>query len=399
MIGTAAERSLIGALLLSPSSHRLTVGLVSADDFSDDRMGVIFLGMGRMLSQNVPVNVISVGNNFATWQIRGLDVTALHEWTAETPAAYRAAEFAEAVHDAAIRRSLADIASRALAASSDPGWLAPDAVSLALTELEQLRAGVATAAFVARRLADILAESDDYDWIVPGLLERRDRLVLTGAEGIGKTTFVRQMALLCAAGLHPFTGAQMEPVKVLVVDAENTERQWRRAVRYLVTLAARRGALDPAQAVHLMAGNRIDITKEAHLGAIHRLVDLHKPDVLFIGPLYKLVPKGITNDDDAAPLIVALDSLRERDLALVMEAHAGKSTGSDGDRDLRPRGSSALLGWPEFGFGLAPVADDPDMIRMKRWRGDRESRDWPKHIRHGVDGEFPWVAADALYRP
>jgi len=191
----------------------------------------------------------------------------------------------------------------------------------------------------------------------------------------------------------------MDPVKVLVVDAENTERQWRRAVRYLVSLAARRGALDPAQAVHLMAGNRIDITKEAHLGAIHRLVDLHKPDVLFIGPLYKLVPKGITNDDDAAPLIVALDSLRERDLALVMEAHAGKSTGSDGDRDLRPRGSSALLGWPEFGFGLAPVADDPDMIRMKRWRGDRESRDWPKHIRHGVDGEFPWVAADALYRP
>ena len=75
---------------------------------------------------------------------------------------------------------------------------------------------------------------------------------------------------------------------------------------------------------------------------------------------------------------------------LVMEAHAGVP-GQDG-RNLRPRGSAALLGWPEFGIGLAvdqsylPFQADPDNFRnrkvdLTRWRGDRDQgRAWPKSI-------------------
>ncbi|MBK0297059.1 hypothetical protein IAE22_34985, partial [Bacillus sp. S34] len=77
-----------------------------------------------------------------------------------------------------------------------------------------------------------------------------------------------------------------------------------------------------------------------------------RPDVLFIGPLYRLIPRAINSDDDAAPLLAALDTLRDRGLAMVIEAHAGHAVGHGGERDLRPRGSAALLGWPEFGLGL-----------------------------------------------
>jgi hypothetical protein len=394
--GTSAERQLLGSLMLDPESFSLTVDRVSADDFSDQRLGAIFAGIERMVAAGEPVNSVTVTDRFAEWKIRGLPVTACAEWTGEVATSWRAGEFADSVRDAATRRGLADISRRYLEAAQDPSWHSPDAVSRAIEELEVLRQSAASRKFIAKRLADILEGSDEYDWLIPGLLERRDRLVVTGAEGAGKTTFVRQLAILSAAGLHPLKNARIKPVRVLVVDAENTESQWRRAVRWMTSAAEQAGAVDPAQEIRIMAGNRIDITRGSHLGEIHRLVDEHKPDMLLIGPLYRLVPKAINNDDDAAPLIVALDSLRDRGLALVMEAHAGHALGAGGERDLRPRGSAALLGWPEFGFGLRPLAEDPDFVSVVRWRGDRDQRDWPRHLRRGLTGEWSWVPAEPL---
>lgn len=396
MTGTPAERSLLGALILDPSSHYLTVDRASADDFSDERLGAIFAGIDVMVSRGEPVNEITIVAKFPEWKIRGLNDVEVSTWTAEVAYSYRAGEFADAVRDASIRRGLSDVSRRYLEAAQDPAWHSPDAVSRAIEELEVLRANSASRKFIAKRLADILEGSDEYDWLIPGLLERRDRLVVTGAEGAGKTTFVRQLAILSAAGLHPLKNEKIKPVRVLVIDAENTEGQWRRAVRWMTTAAARAGSADPAQEIRIMAGSRIDITRGSHMGEIHRLVDEHKPDMLLIGPLYKLVPKAINNDDDAAPLIVALDSLRDRGLALVMEAHAGHALGAGGERDLRPRGSSALLGWPEFGFGLRPLAEDPDTVSVVRWRGDRDVRDWPKHLRRGGPGEWSWVPSEPI---
>jgi hypothetical protein len=393
--GTPAERALLGSLMLDPGSYGLVDGRVTGDDFTDLRLGAVFAGIEQMLAKGEPVNAISVAGNFPAWKVR-LPVEVTHDWVGEVPVSYRAGEFADAVRDASVRRGLADVSRRYLEAANDPGWVSADAVSRAIDELERLRENSGSRSFVAKKLADILAGSDEYDWLIPGLLERRDRLVLTGAEGAGKTTFVRQLAILAAAGLHPLKNATIDPVRVLVVDAENTESQWRRAVRWMTSKAAAAGSADPGQEIRIMAGSRIDITRGTHLGEIHRLVDAHKPDMLLIGPLYKLVPRAINNDDDAAPLIVALDSLRDRGLALVMEAHAGHALGAGGERDLRPRGSSALLGWPEFGFGLRPLADDPDTVSLVRWRGDRDKRDWPKHLRRGVPGEWSWVPSEPI---
>ena len=112
--------------------------------------------------------------------------------------------------------------------------------------------------------------------------------------------------------------------------------------------------------------------------------------MVFIGPLYKITSRAIQTDDEATPVLRALDSIRARGITLVMEAHAGVP-GQDG-RNLRPRGSAALLGWPEFGIGLAvdqnylPFQADPDNFRnrkvdLTRWRGDRDQgRAWPKSI-------------------
>lgn len=240
-------------------------------------------------------------------------------------------------------------------------------------------------------LGDILRTEATHDWIVPNLLERRDRLVVTGHEGSGKSWLLRQMVIAMAAGLHPFTETEhIPPIRGLVVDTENTEKQWARAAGYLTKIAEKHGNGDPRENVHVSAGVRIDLSKPGDVNQIHRLIDTHKPDVLYIGPLYKLVAKAINSDDDAAPLILALDGFRDRGVTLLMEAHAGHGKGPNGSRDLRPRGSSALLGWPEFGYGLDPHDQDPTSAWWSEWRGGRELRRWPSLLRRGYEGELPW---------
>jgi hypothetical protein len=260
-------------------------------------------------------------------------------------------------------------------------------------EAKRRTLGLDTAATLTpRSLGDILATDFTHDWLIPDLLERRDRLILTGTEGTGKSHMLRQIAICSAAGVHPFdAGVAIDPLQVLVIDAENSEQQWGRAARYVSNLAAGIGSGNPHDNVTVSAGVRLDFTRQADVDLVHRMLDKYNPQMLYIGPLYKLVPKEISTDDDAAPLIVALDSFRERGVTMLMEAHAGHAKGASGERDLRPRGSSALMGWPEFGMGLRPHELDDAMVSVVKWRGDREERDWPTRLRRGSVGELPWT--------
>ncbi|WP_413354052.1 AAA family ATPase [Microbacterium sp. 1P06AB] len=386
---SAAEEALLGALIDQPAQTLRTInGIVSAADFTDTRHGAIFDGLVNAIVRGEPVDVVAVDSRFHAWGVAGINPADVWRWVdPQRMFPHHASQYAQVVRADAVRRRLREVVTHT-SERMQSGEPALEIASKAIDELTGLVDGAASGSLQARPLRDVLAGEDTYDWIIPGLLERQDRLVVTGAEGAGKTMWMRQLALLSAAGIHPVTFAPINPVEVLVVDAENTERQWRRATRWIAANAARDGRRDPADVVHLAAGHRIDITKGPHLSEIHRLIDNHKPDVLFIGPLYKLVSKAINSDDDAAPLIVALDSLRERNVALVMEAHAGHAIGASGYRDLRPRGSSALLGWPEFGLGLRPSAETDGVVDVVKWRGDRDTREWPKQMHRG--SSWPW---------
>lgn len=389
MIGTQAERNLLGAILLDNRQFMVTRHLARGEHFSDPRQGEIYDRAGDMILRGHTVDWIIAGNRLDEWGILQIHPTEILQWADASVYTWAADEYADAVRSDAVNRGLRGIIDTILGYQAKNQFSPETIAAMVSTHLNELIEATTTEAMHAKTLTEILAGSDEYDWVIPGLLERMDRLVVTGPEGSGKTTWVRQMAVLSAAGIHPITFQRIEPVKVLVVDAENTERQWRRGVRWMTRNAAKEGTVDPGMHVHIKAGHRVDITSGPDLGEIHRLVDQHKPDVLFIGPLYKLVPKAITNDDDASPLIVALDGLRERNLALVMEAHAGKATDVGGNRNLAPRGSSALLGWPEFGIGLRPSLDVPGVVDVTRWRGDRDERGFPAQMYRGQ--EWPWM--------
>lgn len=259
----------------------------------------------------------------------------------------------------------------------------------ALRREREAEAALSTARLDAKTLGQILDLKFEQQWVVPGIFEPGDRLIITGMEGGGKSVFLRQLSIMAAAGVDPFSLYPIDPVKVLVIDTENSERQWSRMAKYVTSLAESKGQRSPKDHVIVAAGASLDLSKPGDVNQIHKLIDEHRPGILQIGPLYKLVPREITTDTEAAPLIKTLDSFRERGVVLTMEAHsgsAGKSAGS-----LRPIGSSAFLRWPEFGRGLLPTEENPEFVDFVKWRGDREERSWPSGFRRGWQGELPWV--------
>lgn len=394
-----AERALVGEILYNPQTAKTAAGIVAPTDFGDDRFGQVYGLVVGLVAAAPDARTVDTMTVVAEIRKRRKDSTGGTRWPDDGELAILATSGtgvidapARLVLDASLRRMSVLEARGVISAAhtvSDATTLAPDAAA----RFARIRDAHTPAGRMATKTLREVMEAvvdDTQDWVIPGLLERGDRLVVTGEEGLGKTTFLRQIAICAAAGLHPLKLTPIKPVTVVVVDAENSERQWRRQASGIVTATRLYGNADPLDAVHVACMGRIDITSPADLAGVHRLLDEHDPEILVIGPLYKLLPRAINNDDDAAPLIAALDSLRDRGVCLLIEAHAGHATtGAGGTRDLRPRGSSALLGWPEFGFGLGRNAQAPDAVAdVRRWRGDRESRDWPDKLIRG--GTMPW---------
>ena len=390
------EQMLIATCLAYPDAVTLTRGRADAEDFIDPRYQHLYTAILTEYAEAGTVNPITVHQRATTAGLRGVDLVDLYRWQEAISSAAVAPTLADQVRDGALRYRLGLMVGQMHQRISDTSAPVADSVSEMLAALTQIRDGATGGTtLAAKTLGEILATEDEpEDWVIPGLFERGDRLILTGYEGLGKTSWLRQIGICAAAGLNPVTLDQLDrQIRVLFVDVENSERQWRRETRRMAITAERGGLGSPRDYVHVHTGARMDLRKDRDLGLVHRLVDQYQPEILVIGPLYRLTPNGINNDEEAAPLIAALDTLRDRGLVLAMEAHAPK--GSMGERNLAPRGSAALMGWPEFGFGLAPQdKDENDKIQtaeVVRWRGDRDrGRQWPKMLWAG--GPFPWTA-------
>ena len=397
---STAEQAVVGDCIIAPGTIRTVAGIVSPDDFADLRLGNLYALISGMVSAYGPDGVTPL-TVLAEVQARNAAEVPLGKFRTAYPAVADIAAcashgipgdtvaHARMIRQGAVARAIAKLGRKMIQGAEtgvDPALLAASAAE----DAKRIRDGWRSSKLTAGLLGEVMGHHDDpYDWLIPGLIERLDRMIITGGEGAGKTTLVRQLGVCLAGGVHPFTGSPIEGRRVLAVDCENSERQWRRSARGLVHVVRGLGTADPGENLSLACVTRMDITSPQDLGALHSLIDDVSPDLLMIGPLYRLVPRAITNDDDAAPVLAALDSLRDRGCALIMEAHAGHAVGKGGERDYRPRGSSALMGWPEFGFGLAIDSDNPTGVQVIRWRGDRDERDWPLRLRRG--GTFPWT--------
>ncbi len=394
----AAEQAVLGSMLLSAKAAAECLSALSAGDFYRPAHQVVFAAIRAMGAGGPaadPVTLLAWLGEHGEARAAG-GGPYLHTLVASVPSVTSAGHYARIVRDCAVRRRLLEAGRRIIQLARQPDGDAHGIAERAVREAEAARDAGQAGDLATPTITEFLAAgTDDYDWVVPGLLERGDRMILTGTEGLGKSTLFRQLAVTIAAGIHPFGGEPIAPRRVLFIDCENGAAHTRRKIRPLVLAAGSCGY--PVKDTSLwieMRPEGMDLAADKDVSWLLRRVAIISPDVVMIGPLVRLAPRALNDDSDAAPITAALNMIRARGACVLLEAHSGHAIGAGGRRDPRPRGSSAFLGWPEFGYGIR--SSDRDEARGQRlvdmvpWRGDRDERDWPQHLIAG--GKWPWSA-------
>lgn len=382
----ATETSLLAACLYSKTARQEARKHITGADFYDPHHEELWDRCAALDRAGKRVDPVTMQATIDATTAEGRALSArLLEVTSADGFPDSAGEYAEILRGWATRRRL-DSAARGLiqrvASPSIPAnTLATEAVKV-FTGVRDQGAHADVTALTLNELMEV--EDVAPEWVIPGLLERGDRLMLTGSEGAGKSALSRQLGIMAAAGIHPFNDTIMPPIKAVFVDCENKAPQVRRQVRPLLDWLRRQGdgVTNPLDRVLMDFPGRINITRDRDLAAVHRLLDAVQPDLLVIGPVYRMVPRSLNDEEVAAEFLTAMDTIMDRGVTLIIEAHAGHSKDGEngrGARALRPRGSSSLLGWPEFGLGLRGLPNG--IADLEAWRGGREQREWPTRLR------------------
>lgn len=242
---------------------------------------------------------------------------------------------------------------------------------------------------------------DSYDWLSDGFLERRERVIVVAAEGVGKSMLARQIAICLAAGLNPFTLERIKPLRTLTIDLENMDRIFRRTSRRIMEVARNRTWLSSSTDINAefcLLPSGCNLLSGADQQGIEEMVEKSRPDILFMGPLYKsfIDPGGRSPESIATELAMFYDRLKERyDCALWLEQHAPLGNSLSG-RDLRPFGSAVWSRWPEFGLSLSHSVTNPGFYDIGTFRGSRDERQFPKLMHRGAPHEFPFVVDEFM---
>lgn len=360
------------------------------------------------------VDLVSViGQVRARGLITKLDGVYLHTVSVGPGDHSGAAWYADRIRELAGRRQLREATLR-IGQRLDWGWAQGNdigdlEVRTAIAEfresLDELEAVAGPEGLAKPQpLAEFMDGPMEFDWIIPGLLERGERILITGIEGGGKTWLCSQLAACMAGSIHPFSAAVLgrgdHGVRVTVIDCENSAVQSRRRYKRIIGQVDQiRGQLgvNPADwKEHVSIDIRpegIDLLRTRDVALLEHAISVTTPDLLVLGPLYKIFNADPSSESAVREVASVLDGLRARHgFALLIEAHAGKAEDGNGDRRMGPIGSSLWLRWVEYGFGLrrAKAAQErrPELMDVVSWKGSREERQWPEQLRHGH--RLPW---------
>ena len=390
--GRAAERAVLGAMLHNNRARDEALDILTRNDFTTAAHQAIWDTITALhLDADATVDTITVTDRIDKRSLRGVGGPSyIDTLYASVVTTENITWHARIVAEQATRRRLDELGTKVRSLAATPGNVT-DVIAAAQAALTAVAATTPITATPTpgATLDDFLAADpdDEPNWLIPGFLERQDRIIVTAAEGGGKSTLLRQWAIQTALGEHPFTGARITPAKVLLLDLENSERQTRRALRPLRIQAS---TIDPRNLVIVCKPDGLDLTTPTDTAWLDRILTHHKPSLLVTGPLYKLAGGNPNDEVDAKPAALTLDTLRARhDLALIIEAHSRKGENANPkNRPKEPFGWSGWMRWPEFGIHISKDGD------VTHWRGMRDdTREFPELLLRG--GRWPWMPAQS----
>lgn len=391
-----AERAVIGGLILAPTEIA-GLGSLTVGDFHNPHHATIFSAVREAVDSGARVDELVILETLTrrgdTQRVGGAEY--LHTCAQSIPSVGNIGYYARLVQQAATRRKLFEYATRlrqaCLSNDLDDGLdLASElSVAIGLVADESTAGGYDVTREVVEMGAFVNEPVAPHDWVIPGLLERMDRVIVVAGEGAGKTTWARQVALSLGQGLHPLNpNLRIPPKRCLIVDLENPPNTIRRKSRFLVNVIESHGGWSSDNVYLWSRPGGVNIRKAADFALLERVVAHVRPDIVFLGPIYKAALGGSDRGEQVAgETAFALDRIREKYRAcLWLEHHAPME--QDGQRKLRPIESGLWSRWPEFGIALRRDGQGSKTFRLERFRGDRDERCWPDELTWGSRWPF-----------
>jgi hypothetical protein len=243
--------------------------------------------------------------------------------------------------------------------------------------------------------------SSEPKWVIDGVLQAQERVIVVAAEGVGKTMLMRQVAILTGAGIHPFTFQPMQQRRTLFVDLENPEHIIHKMSSQIFADVEKMGYVKNVESHIWMYPSGLNLLNKPDRQLLEEQIEKTRPELICMGPLYKsfVDPGGRTSESIVVEIAKYFDYIRTvYNTALWFEHHAPLGT-TMATRDLRPFGSAVWSRWPEFGIALSPVpTGEPYVYDIRHFRGARDERAWPSLIKRSPrpGGRFPFTVLEYL---
>jgi replicative DNA helicase len=394
-----AEAALLGILLIPTRGDAIGVAerLVGPEDFYKPLHQAIYSTILDLWKSGSAPDAVVVGDLLKREGSydQPSDRAYLVSLLSQAPPSSSAAKYAEIVAEMSMYRKIIRVCDQVRDDAYATRYPASDLVDGSTTALEAIQAVVGELPPGVWQLDDFLNRPQEQraPWAVPGLLRVGWRVMVVAAEGTGKSVVQRQIAIMAAQGIHPFTLEPIMPVRTLIVDLENPDDSIVDICEPIRDRVFRRSTnFDPGRAWLWHRPQGIDLRSRYDRTRFESVVAHTRPDLVCMGPIYKCYSVAARENDELAAGEVqrVFDDLRTRySFGLLLEHHAPKGQGG-ARREMMPYGSSLWLRWPEIGLGLQEDSTNPERLVVGRWRGDRLQSEWPEALTRG--GEWPWEA-------
>ncbi len=394
-----AEERALGCMFANAADRAFMLDVLRGEDFYKPRHSAIFGAIGKLVERGSGVDVTTVADELA--RAGKLDLCGGRSGVLEvaTSSGIHPRDYAGTVAQlAACRRAIAwadEISTAGYTVDLDALDrvldLGPEHVFAHLEAFFEPEPGFDPAGFMDRPIEEVRPRQ----WIVPDLLELGDRVIISGGEGGGKSTFFRQFLTQTASGIHPFTLADIPARRGLYFDLQDSSAQMEREWSWLA--GKTRGRLAPGMLAVQSRRQGMNILNRGDRRYFEQCIERSHAEIVAFGPLYKIfrAPKGRGKHDEevAEEVCGVLDEVATRyGCAFMIEAHSPHGDG--GDRaNYRPTGAAVWLRWPEFGFGMKPIrpkdGEQSPGVELRRFRLDRDrDRAWPRRLFYG--SVWPW---------
>jgi hypothetical protein len=192
-------------------------------------------------------------------------------------------------------------------------------------------------------------ESEGLTWVIPGLLPKKETIVLAGAPKAGKTLLAIDCAYCVVTGESDFLGEATSRGKVLLVSTDESANSTKSK---LINRGFRRGDKDSIKVLPTW-----DISQ---MGALEALLEDFRPDLVIIDSLRR-INKGSEISENSAEFADAIYTLKETleryGASGILIHHTNKDREALGVHRLR--GSSAIAGavWGTWQLDQIPKPD------------------------------------------